>query len=82
MLGGSEISGHDIIHKVVEVGSINDTLPLVAWVHGCPAELIFYNFPLHEAPHRATHNGHRFLVGHDQDLSSLVHINPLAEKLT
>ena len=51
-----EVSGEDVIHEVVKVGSINQPLSLVAWVHGSPAELVVSHLTLHEAPHRATHH--------------------------
>ena len=76
-----EIRRHDIVHKIVEVRSINKLFSLVAWVHGSPAELIVGSLSLHETPHRATHHGHRFLVGHDQDLTHFINCNPLAEEL-
>ena len=57
-----EVSGEDVIHEVVKVGSINQPLPLIAWVHGSPAELVISRLTLHEAPHRATHYRYRFLA--------------------
>ena len=77
-----EICGHDIIDEIVEVGSIDEPLSLVARVHGSPAELVITSLSLHEAPHRTTHHRNRLLVWHDQDLSHFVHLNALTEELT
>ena len=77
-----EVSGENIIHKIVKVGSINQPLSLVAWVHGSPAELVISYLTLHEAPHRATHHRHWLLAWQDQDLTSLINLHSLPEKLT
>ena len=77
-----EVCGHDIIDQIIEVGSINEALSLVARVHGSPAELVIRSLSLHEAPHRTTHHRNRLLVWHDKDLTNLVHLNTLAEELT
>ena len=80
--GRFEVRGHDIIDEIVEVGSIDEPLSLVARVHGSPAELVITSLSLHEAPHRTTHHRNRLLVWHDQDLSHFVHLNALTEELT
>ena len=77
-----EICGHDIINEIVEVGSIDEPLSLVARVHGSPAELVIRSLSLHEAPHRTTHHRNRLLVRHDEDLTNFVHLNTLSEELT
>ena len=77
-----EICGHDIIDKIVEVGSIDEPLSLVARIHGSPAELVIMSLSLHEAPHRTTHHRNRLLVWHDEDLTNFVHLNTLTEELT
>ena len=80
--GRLEVCGHDIIDQIIEVGSIDEALSLVARVHGSPAELVIRSLSLHEAPHRTTHHRNRLLVRHDEDLSCLVYVHSLAEKLT
>ena len=80
--GRFEVRGHDIIDEIVEVGSIDEPLSLVARVHGSPAELVITSLSLHEAPHRTTHHRNRLLVRHDQDLSRLINVHSLTEKLT
>ena len=70
-----------MIDQIVKVGAIDQPLSLVAWVHGCPAELIILHLPLHEAPHWTTHHWHRLLVGHDQNLAHFINFNSLAEEL-
>ena len=77
-----KVSGQDIVHEVVKVGSINQPLSLVAWVHGSPAELVISHLTLHEAPHRATHHRHWLLPWQDEDLTSLINLHSLPEKLT
>jgi len=76
-----EISGENVIHKVVKVGPINQPLSLVAWVHGSPAELIIRYLTIHEAPHRATHHRHWFLARQYQDLTHCINLNSLPEEL-
>ena len=80
--GRLEVCGHDIIDKIVEVGSIDEPLSLVARVHGSPAELVITSLSLHKAPHRTTHHRNRFLVWHDEDLSCLIYVHSLTEELT
>ena len=77
-----EVSGENIIHKIVKVGSINQPLSLVAWVHGSPAELVVSYLTLHEAPHRVAHHRHWLLAWQDQDLTSLINLHSFPEKLT
>ena len=77
-----EVSGQDIIHQVVKVGSIDESLSLVAWVHGSPAKLFIGHLSLHEAPHRTTHHWDRLFVWHDQELTNFINLNSLAEELT
>ena len=60
-----EVSGEDIIHEIVKVGSIDQSLSLVARVHGSPTELVVSHLTLHEAPNRATHHGHWLLAWQD-----------------
>ena len=76
-----EVSGKDIIHEVVKIGSINQPLSLITWVHGSPAELVISHLTLHEAPHRATHHRHWFLARQDQDLTYCINLNSLPEEL-
>ena len=47
-----EVSGEDVIHEVVKVGSINQPLALIAWVHGSPTELVIDHLTFHEAPYQ------------------------------
>ena len=82
MYGRSEVSRHDIIDKIIEVGSIDEPFSLVAWVHGSPAELIISNLSLHEAPHWPSHHRYWLLVGHDENFSCLINIHSFAEELT
>ena len=77
-----EVSGEDVIHEVVKVGSINQPLALIAWVHGSPTELVIDHLTFHEAPHRATHHRHWFLARQDQDLTHCINLNSLPEELT
>ena len=76
-----EVGGEDIVHKVVKVGSIDQSLSLVAWVHSSPAELVISHLTLHEAPHGATHHRHWLLAWQDQDLTSLINLNSPPEEL-
>ena len=76
-----EVGGEDIIHEIVKVGPINQSLSLVAWVHGGPTELVVSHLTLHEAPHGATHHRHWFLAGQDQDFTYCINFNSLAEEL-
>ena len=77
----SEVSGKDIIHKVVKVGSINQPLSLVDWVHSSLAELVISHLTLHEAPHRTTHHRHWLLAWQDQDLTGLINFHSPPEEL-
>ena len=48
-----EFGGEHIVHQVVKVGAINETLSLVPRVHGHPAEVAGVSrFTLHEGPQR------------------------------
>ena len=76
-----EISGENVIHKVVKVGPINQPLSLVAWVHGSPAELVISHLTFHEVPHRATHHRHWFLARQYQDLTHCINFHSLQEEL-
>ena len=76
-----EVSGEDIIHKVVKVGSIDQPLSLVAWVHGSPAELVISHLTLHEAPHRATHHRNWLLPWQDEDFTGLINLHSPPEEL-
>ena len=76
-----EVSGEDVIHKIVKVGSINQSFSLVAWVHGSPAELVINHLTLHEAPHRATHHRHWLLARQDQEFTHCINPNSLPEEL-
>ena len=80
--GRFEVRRHDIIDKIVKVGTINEPLSLVARVHGSPAELVIRSLSLHEAPHRTTHHRNRLLVWHDEKLSCLINVHSLAKELT
>ena len=76
-----EVIGHHVIHEVVIVCSIDQTLSLVARVHGSPAELVISLLSLHEAPDGTTHHRYRLLVWDDEDLAYLVNHNSGAEEL-
>ena len=76
-----EISGENVIHKVVKVGPINQPLSLVAWVHGSPAELVISHLTLHKAPHRVMHDRHWFLARKYQGLMHCINLNSLLEEL-
>ena len=60
-----EVSGEDIIHEIVKVASIDQSLSLVARVHGGPTELVVSHLTLHEAPNWATHHWHWLLAWQD-----------------
>jgi len=81
VISNLEVSGEDVIHEVIKVGSINQPLSLVAWVHGSPAELVIRNLMLHEAPHRATHHRHWLLARQDQYLTHCINLNSLPKEL-
>ena len=53
-----EASGQHVIDKVVQVVSLDELLPLVARVHGHPAQLVIGYLPLHEVPHWLPHHRH------------------------
>ena len=57
-----EVGGEDVINQVVKVVSLDESLALVARVHGCPAELVLRHFPLHEAPDGLPHHWYRLHV--------------------
>jgi len=69
------------LHYIIPVNSLNQSLSLVAWVHGSPAELVISHLTLHEAPHRATHHRHWLLARQDQDLTHCINFNSLPEEL-
>ena len=78
-----EVGGEDIINQVIEVVSLDESLALVAGVHGCPAELVLRRLPLHKTPDRLPHYWYRLHVWpKKQQLSRLVNFNPLTEELT
>ena len=78
-----EVGGEDVINQVVEVVSLDESLALVAGVHGCPAELVLRCLPLHKTPDRLPHYWYRLHVWpKKQQLSRLVNFNPLTEELT
>ena len=78
-----EVRREEIINQVVEGVSLDESLALVAGVHGCPAELVLRHLPLHEAPDRLPHYWYRLHVWpKKQQLSRLVNFNPLTEELT
>ena len=72
----------NVLDNVIAMVSINESLSLVAVVHGSPAELIICLLSLHEAPDRTTHYRYRVLVRQDQDLAGLIDINSWTEELT
>ena len=76
-----EVGAHDIVYKVVEVGAIDESFSLVAWIHGCPAHLIIGHLALHKAPDWTAHDRYWLFVGHDQDLTDFINFYSLAEKL-
>jgi len=69
------------LHYIIPVNSLDQSLSLVAWVHGSPAELVISHLTFHEAPHRATHHRHWFLARQDQDLTHCIYLNSLPEEL-
>ena len=81
MLLEFEVSRKDVIDEVIKVVSIDQSLSLVAWVHGSPAELVISHLTLHEAPHRATHHRHWFLARQDEDRAHCINLNSLPEEL-
>ena len=82
MLIELELSGHDVIHKIVKVGAIDEALSLISLVHGGPAELVVFLLSLHEGPDWTTHHWDRLLVRHDQNLTNLIDLNSITEELT
>ena len=70
-----------MIYYVVLVDTLNQSLSLVAWVHGSPAELVISHLTLHEAPHRTTHHRYWLLPWQDEDLTGLINLHSLPEEL-
>ena len=77
-----ELSGEDIVHQIVKVGSINESLSLVAWVHGHPAEVAGVpSLSLHEGPHWLALHWDRLLPGDHEDLANIVQHHITVEEL-
>ena len=70
-----------VIDNIVVVFSVDETISLVAIVHGSPTKLVIFLLSLHEAPDRTTHYRYRLLVRYDQDLTDLINFNSPTEKL-
>ena len=79
-----EVGGEDIINQVVEVVSLDESLALVAGVHGCPAELVLRRLPLHETPDRLPHYRYRLHVWpkYSSSTSRLINLNHFMKELT
>ena len=63
--------------------AVNEALPLVASVHGCPAELFVTaaSLTLHEAPDRPAHDGHWGVVWEEEKLANFINVDTLPEEL-
>ena len=78
-----ELSREDVVHEVVKVGAINETLSLEARVHGYPAVVAGVpSLSLHEGPHRLPLDWHRFLPWDHEDLTNHVQNHVVVEELT
>lgn len=78
-----KISCKQTVHQVVQVVALDEPLPLVARVHGHPAQLVLGRLPLHEVPDWLTHHRHRLQVGTGQlqETTGLVHLHTISEEL-
>ena len=58
-----ESSGENIIHYIVQIVPINQSMTLVAWVHGNPAQLVTRDIVFHVSPNWLPHHRDRSFVG-------------------
>lgn len=63
--------------------AVNEALPLVASVHGRPAELFITSAPLalHETPDGSAHDGHWSVLWEEKKLANFIDVDTLPEKL-
>ena len=76
-----ELTRQHIIHQIVKVVTLQETLSLVAGVHGGPAQLVIFLLPLHEGPDRTTHHWDRIKGGEDQHATNLIYVHTRTEEL-
>ena len=78
-----ELCGEHVVHQVVKVGAVNQTLPLVARVHGHPAEVGRISpLTLHECPQGFALDGDRLFTRENEQLADSVQRHSTAEELT
>lgn len=84
VLQGSELksSRQYIIHKVVQVVTLNQPPSLVSRVHCLPAQTVIRSVPLHEMPHGVPHHWHRVHGGQQKELLGLVNHHTITKELT
>ena len=77
-----ELCGEHVVHQVVKVGAVNQTLPLVARVHGHPAEVgRISTLTLHECPQGFALDGDRLFTRENEQLANVVQRHSTAEEL-
>ena len=77
-----ELSGEHVVHQVVEVGAVNQTLPLVARVHGHPAEVGRISLlTLHKCPQGFALDGDRLFTRENEQLADAVQRDSITEEL-
>ena len=77
-----EIFGEHIIDNIVEVVSFNELLPLVAWVHGHPAELVAGLVSFHEVPDWLPHHRHWLHSRKEEKTTRIVYLDSRPKELT
>ena len=78
-----ELCGEHVVHQVVKVGAVNQTLPLVARVHGHPAEVGRISpLTLHECPQGFALDGDRLFTRENEQLADSVQRHSITEELT
>ena len=80
----AELCRQEVVNHIIQVAPLDEAFSLIASVQGNPAELAsFFDLlvSLHEAPDWPPHDGDRFHVRQNEQASSLVNVDSLAEEL-
>ena len=80
-----EISGENILHPVVHIGSLNQALSLLTVIYGSPALFAISHlmeFILHETPYRTLLHWYWLSVMKDQNLLGMINCYTIPKKLT